>query len=181
MNQLIRISNKIAGAWGESAILPGKFSSDKLKKEYAKMVEKDRIETGTDPYSGSWKSMPELKILSGIKINRIEAEEYCLKKAEKWEYACAVRFYVDDKIPKLKEKTEGFEIKFSEVLERLAKKYKVPRFKQMTKEQRLKLLNEKDQKLYLNSFERWFKARSQLFKLEQKAKTNWMIAGWAAT
>jgi hypothetical protein len=73
-------------------------SEKRFKKLYDQAVESDRIQYGNDQYSGSWATIPEVRIVSDpfperrwTKKKFQDVSEWILDNTEKWEPAKAVK------------------------------------------------------------------------------------------
>lgn len=85
------------GAHNLEAIIKAS-NDDKLKKKFRQLQDACRIEYGSDPYNGSWSTIPSVRIVSDpfperkwTKKKEREVGEHLLDGAKKWEYALAVK------------------------------------------------------------------------------------------
>ena len=69
----------------------GELTNEQVKKQFNKMYRQARIESGTDPYSGDWNTIDDIRIMPRIFDNEEEAYKWCSSKTEKCE-AYAVKF-----------------------------------------------------------------------------------------
>jgi len=85
------------GACFETMVIRTK-SEKLLKSKFRKIQKQCRIEYGTNPYNGTWSTVEEIKVISDPmsdkkwtkkKIRMIE--DYLCEKAQKWDYAVAVK------------------------------------------------------------------------------------------
>jgi len=74
-------------------------NSEQLKKKFYKIKDQCTREYGTDPYNGTWSTIPGVKIISDpfpemkswTKKKKYKVIDYLLNHSEKWENALAVK------------------------------------------------------------------------------------------
>lgn len=86
------------GACNIELVFDGDLLTNQVKEKVRDQRESDRIQYGTDGYNGSWSTIPDVRFpTNDIFDDYAAAEDYCLDKAQKWEYAVAVRYHEGDK------------------------------------------------------------------------------------
>jgi hypothetical protein len=82
-----------AGASSISTTFEVDYDAEDVKIAFNHLKVEDRERYGSDPYSGSWATIDAVKVDSTTVFESYkEALEECLNKAEKWDYAWAVRY-----------------------------------------------------------------------------------------
>jgi len=84
------------GASNVSFTMKGSATKAEVKQRFRDEQEEGIYMNGHDPYNGTFSTIQSVKFHDKVFDNESEAEDYCLDKAEKWEYAIAVK-YKDDK------------------------------------------------------------------------------------
>lgn len=86
------------GACSVAVAFPGNLTEAEVEKRYTELVRQQTVEYGTDPYNGTFATLPSLTIYTGKRFeNFITADDYCLEHSEKWENAVAVKAMSDEK------------------------------------------------------------------------------------
>jgi hypothetical protein len=85
------------GATGLYHELPGTLSEQEVVDFYEKtLVPNAEEDSGGDPYSGDWNTLPLLLVLSGVAETTEEAYKRCLGESEKWKQSLAIRAKKDE-------------------------------------------------------------------------------------
>lgn len=89
------------GAVDISASFEGHLSSEEVQERFSELVKEAERYYGENPYNGSWNTISSVRGPGGhVFDNEEEAFEYCIEKAEKWEYARAVHYWGENREPR---------------------------------------------------------------------------------
>jgi hypothetical protein len=97
------VNSLFEGATNIGFFLPKKATKTEIEAEFKKRRKADAEMNGdSDSYSGDLQTVKrvEYRYLSDSNVfeNRSKAEDFCLDKAEKWEFVVAVYFKQDGKV-----------------------------------------------------------------------------------
>ena len=70
----------------------GKLTAAELQQAYQKYVHECTMEYGSDPYNGSFSTLPTLQVKLDVFPNQQAADTHIADNTTKWEYALAVRY-----------------------------------------------------------------------------------------
>lgn len=138
-----------------------------VRKAFDELRDRDRVEYGNDPYSGSWNTVGDLKILDRVFDSRDEGMDYALQNTDKRE-AMAVRV----KTFKEGKRIKDIKVGINDLQNQLARmRYSSQQPVDETEYKRIQREIKKLQKRW-EKLEASARARSK--------DTSWIIAGWCA-
>lgn len=80
------------GATNVSFTMAGDSNTKEVRERFDEIREECLYEYGHDPYNGTFSTIRDIKFSSETFDDIEKAEDYCLEKAEKWEYAIACKY-----------------------------------------------------------------------------------------
>lgn len=81
------------GAHNIAITADGSRTPKQVQEYFDRLVDNDREQFGSDPYSGSWATFRSVSVITDKTFeDRKSASEYCLNHSEKWYNAVAVKF-----------------------------------------------------------------------------------------